>query len=154
MNSIASDSQVWQRWKRARQVTVLGVFEDSSTGTRIKAFREDLSHHLGRGCRITEHVWLFSMLRLRELREIAAEEAAASELIVIAMHNAERLPDEVKAWIDLWLQQKGERKPLLLALLDPAKEGATQATETCLREATREGGIELRVESRPEPEGR
>jgi hypothetical protein len=154
MHSTVIDAQVWQRWSHARHLKVLAAFEDSSTGTRIKAFRQEFTHHLTQGCRVIEHVWLCNMFRLRELREIAAEEAAASDLIVIALHNAERLPDEVKAWADLWLRQRADHKPLLLALLEPTKEGATRTIEMCLREAAHDGGIELLVDSVAETEGR
>jgi hypothetical protein len=154
MHSTVIDPQVWQRWHHARQLTVLVAFEDSSTGTRIKEFRQDLSRRLGQHCRVIEHVWLFNMFRLRELREIAAEEAAAADVVVVAMHNSEQLSDEVKAWIDLWLQHQGERKPLLLALLEPAREGAARTIATCLQDAVREGGNELLVESWSESEAR
>lgn len=145
---------MWQRWRDARQLALLATFEDSTTGRRVKEFRQDLSRHLGQDCRIIEHVWLFNMFRLRELREIAAEEAAAADLIVISMHDAECLPEDVKAWVDLWSRQKGERKPLLLALLEPARDGARRAVETCLQAAARAGGIDLLVESGSELEGR
>ncbi len=144
--------RVWQRWKEARHLSLLVTFEDSSTGSRVKEYRQNLSHHLGQECRIIEHVWLFNMFRLRELREIAAEEAAAADLVIISMHETPQLPADLKAWLELWLQQKGERRPLLLALLDPTKEGATRAVETDLRRAARAGGVEFLVESWTEAE--
>jgi hypothetical protein len=153
MHATVLAPQVWQRWREARQLALLATFEDSSTGTRVKEFCRDLSRQLGQDCRIIEHVWLFNMFRLRELREIAAEEAAAADLIVISMHDAERLPDDVQAWVDLWLRHKGERKPVLMALLEPAKEGARRTLQTCLQEAAREGGIDLLVQSWSESEG-
>ena len=154
MHSTVLDAQGWRRWKQARRLTVLAAFEDSSTGTRVKEFREDLTRRLGEDCRIIEHVWLFNMFRLHELREIAAEEAAASDLVVLALHNSDHLPNEVEAWINLWLRQRGDRQQVLLALLDRAREGATRTTATCLEEAAREGGIELLVETLPNSEAR
>ena len=154
MHATVLAPQVWQRWREARQLGLLATFEDSSTGSRVKEFCRDLSRQLGQDCRIIEHVWLFNMLRLRELREIAAEEAAAADLIVICLHDAESLPEDVKAWVGLWLRQKGTRKPVLLALLEPSREGAVRTVETCLQKIARDGGIELLVDSWPEAEGR
>ena len=111
--------QVWQRWKAAKQLALLATFEDSVTGMRVKEFCQGLSRNLGQQCQIIEHVWLFSTFRLRELQEIAAEEASASDLVIISVHQAEGLPDEVKSWIDLWLSNKGARPAVLLALLEP-----------------------------------
>ena len=94
--------RVWQRWRAAQRLALLATFEDSITGTRVKSFCQGLTRDLGADCRIIEHVWLFNTLRLQELREIAAEEASASDLIIISAHGAKALPDEVEGWIDLW----------------------------------------------------
>jgi hypothetical protein len=93
---------MWQRWREAKRLALLATFEDSATGMRVKEFCQDLSRSLGQECQIIEHVWLFSTLRLRELQEIAAEEASTSDLVIISVHQAKSLPDEVKSWIDLW----------------------------------------------------
>ena len=154
MNPTVTDPQVWQRWKAAKRLVLLAVFEDSVTGRRVKEFCQGLSRNLGQQCQIVEHVWLFSTFRLRELQEIAAEEASASDLVIISVHQAESLPDEVKRWIDLWLSHKGARHGVLLALLDPDYEGDTSATETYLRETARRGGLEFLVESNETPASR
>jgi hypothetical protein len=154
MHSTVIEAQLWQRWKGAQQLVVLVAFEDSSTGARVKEFRQDLPRRVGNQCRIIDHVWLFSMFRLRELREIAAEEAATADLVVLAMHNAEQLSEEVKSWLALWLPHQGPRKPLLVALLDPPREGVVRTIETCLRELAQAGGNEILVESWLDHEGR
>jgi hypothetical protein len=141
------DYQVWERWKEAKRLALVATFEDSVTGLRVKEFCQGLARSLGQRCQIVEHVWLFSTLRLRELQEIAAEEASAADLIVISVHQAEGLPDEVKSWIDLWLRQKGSRQSVLLALLDLPDEGTSGSTEAYLEDIARRGGVELLVES-------
>ena len=154
MDTTLTKPQLWQRWKEAKQLGLLAAFEDSITGTRVKEFCQGLSRDLGQHCRITEHVWLFSTLRLRELREIAAEEASASDLIIVSVHQAEHLPDEVKSWIDLWLQHKANHSAVLLALLDPADEDAPSSTRTYLQDVARKAGMTFLVESTEEPETR
>ena len=121
---------------------------------RVKEFCQGLSRNLGQQCQIIEHVWLFSTFRLRELQEIAAEEASASDLVIISVHQAEGLPDEVKSWIDLWLGQKGARHAVLLALLDPAYEAVPGPTQAYLRDVARRGGMEFLVESSEAPPSR
>jgi hypothetical protein len=147
MNTTVTVPHVWHRWKEAKRLVLLATFEDSVTGMRVKEFCQGLSRDLGQQCQIIEHVWLFSTFRLRELQEIAAEEASASDLIIISVHQAESLPDEVKNWIDLWLGQKGARHAVLLALLDPPYEGASRSTEAYLQEIARRGGMEFVVQS-------
>jgi hypothetical protein len=151
MNTTVTDSQVWQRWKEAKRLVLLATFEDSVTGQRVKEVCQGLSRSLGQQCQIIEHVWLFSTLRLRELQEIAAEEASVSDLVIISVHQAEGLPDEVKSWIDLWLSHKGARHAVLLALLDPAYEEVPGPTQAYLQDAARRGGMEFLVESTEVP---
>ena len=146
MNTTVADPQVWQRWKEAKRLALLATFEDSVTGMRVKEFCQGLARTLGQECQIIEHVWLFSTFRLRELQEIAAEEACASDLVIISVHQAESLPDEVKSWIDLWLRQKGTHRAVLLALLDPAYEGSSSSIRRYLQEVARRGGMEFLVE--------
>jgi hypothetical protein len=138
---------VWQRWKAAKRLALLAIFEDSVTGMRVKEFCQGLSRNLGEQCQIVEHVWLFNTLRLRELQEIAAEEASASDLVVLSVHQAEGLPDDVKNWIDLWLRQQSAHRAVLVALLDPPYEGASGPTEAYLEEIATRGGMEFLVES-------
>lgn len=139
--------QVWQHWREAHQMALLAAFEDSTTCTRVKEFCQGLSRDLGSDCRIIEHVWLFNTLRLRELQEIAAEEASASDLVIISTHQAGSLPDEVKGWIDLWLQQRARHPAILVALLDPDYEGASSAVKTYLQKVASRAGMEFLVGS-------
>ena len=114
---------------------------------RVKEFRQRLSRELGSDCQLIEHVWLFNTFRLRELQEIAAEEASASDLVIISTYRAGTLPDEVKGWIDLWLQQRASQPAILLTLLDTDYEGASNAVEAYLQKAARQGSMEFLVGS-------
>lgn len=147
MDTTITTPQVWQRWKEAKQLGLLAAFGDSATGTRAKEFCQGLSRDLGPQCRITEHVWLFSTFRLRELLEIAAEEASTSDLVILSVHQAQNLPDEVKTWIDLWLGQKARHAGVLLALLDPDNAADAGSILAYLQAVATRAGMEFLVES-------
>jgi hypothetical protein len=147
MDTAVIKPEVWHRWKQSHRMALLAAFEDSSTGTRVKDFCKSLSRDLGSRCRITEHVWLFNTFRLRELQEIAAEEASASDLIVIAAHRAGSLPDEVTSWIDLWLRQEVKHPGVLVALLDSAEDDTPNPVQTYLQGVAKRGGMEFLVDS-------
>ena len=147
MNPTLIKPRAWQHWKETNRVTLLATFEESIAGSRVKAFCQGLSRDLGADCRIVEHVWLFSTFRLRELQEIAAEEASASDLIIVSVHQSERLPEEVKSWIDLWLRPTVRHPAVLLALLDPEGEDAPNGVQAYLQDAARRGGVEFLVET-------
>ena len=153
MDITVAHRQMSQRWRQSKRMSLLAAFEDANGGTRVKEFCQGLLRDLGSECRVIEHVWLFSTLRLRELQEIAAEEASASDLVIIAAHRAGGLPKEVEGWIELWLQQKARHSAVLLALLDPDYEGASTAIQNYLRQVAKRGKMEFLVLSKDEPEG-
>jgi hypothetical protein len=151
MGITSAKPQVWQRWRAARRLSLLATFEDSSSGTRVKEFCQSLIQELGSQCRVFEHVWLFSTLRMRELRQIAAEEARASDLIIVSVQRSDELPGEVKDWIELWIRQNLKQPVVLLALLDPDYEGASTAVQSYLRDVAHRGHMEFLVLSRRVP---
>ena len=148
MHTAISNPRVWERWREARRLVLLEAFEDSATGARVKEFRQDLFQQLGQRCQIIEHVWLCNMFRFHELQEIAAEEAAVADLVVIAAHDATSLSEEVKGWMDLWLRQKSTRNAVLLALLESAPEEGPGPIEVYLEDVARRGGMEFVVDTR------
>jgi hypothetical protein len=146
MHTTLAKPRLWQRWKDAQQLTLLATFDDSVTCTRVKEFCQALGRDLGGGCRLIEHVWMFSTLRMRELQEIAAEEAAVSDLVIVSTYQPDGLPEEVKSWLECWLQHVGPRKAVLLALLDRDPEGAPNPARVYLQAAARKAGVEFLLE--------
>jgi hypothetical protein len=148
MHAAITDLEIWGRWREARRLVLVEAFEDSATGTRIKEFRQTLSEQLGPGCQLIEHVWLFNLFRFHELQEIAAEEAAAADLIVISVHDPESLPDEAKRWMDGWLRRGTARHAVVLVLQDSPPDAESRPVEGYLQEAARRGGMEFVLETR------
>ena len=91
-------------------------------------------------------------LRTPQLRAIAAGEAAATDLVIVSVHHAETLPDEVKSWIDLWLKHKRSHPAVLLALFDPLHLGTSGSIQVYLREVARRGNMEFLARSEEKPE--
>jgi hypothetical protein len=103
-------------------------------------------------CELTKELWLLTELRTTDLRAIAAKEAAAAELVIISVHHAETLPNEVKSWIELWLKQKGKRSEVLLALFDPPYRGTSSSIQAYLRAVAERGNMEFLARSEETPE--
>jgi hypothetical protein len=87
-------------------------------------------------------------LRWPKLKAIAADEAAAADLVVLSLHPAERLAGQVEEWVDLWFERKGPRSRLLLVLLEETDPGTTASLLGCLREICKRGNLELIAQSR------
>jgi hypothetical protein len=82
-------------------------------------------------------------LRTPQLKAIAAREAAAADLVIVSVHHAETLPNEVKSWIELWLKQRSSRPAVLLALFDPLYLGTSSSIQAYLRGVARRGNMEF-----------
>ena len=146
MNTLIEYHRLGERWKEAHRLVLTAAFEDSATCARVKDFCLDLSRELGDHCHVIRHVWVFSTFRMPELQDIAAEEAALSDVVIVAARHAEGLPEEVKSWIEKWLQQKGNRMTTLVALLDRAYDGAENPIRVYLQQVARTGGVDLMVD--------
>ena len=152
MDTILSRLRVWPLWQKVKRFAVSAVHEDSATGARAEEFCQTLAKCLGRTSEISKEMWLLTELRTSQLRAIAAREAAAADLVIVSLHHAETLPNEVKSWIDLWLKQKRSRPAVLLALFDPLYLGTSSSIQVYLREVARRGNMEFLARSEEKPE--
>jgi hypothetical protein len=154
MDSMISKLRVWPIWKELKHFAVSAVCEDSSTSGRVDEFCRSLSRDLAPKCTLAKEIWLFNELGVPQLRAIAAGEAARAHLIIISVHHAESLPDWVKSWIDLWLEQSRNRSIVLLALFDPVYQGTSSSMKAYLEEVAKRGGIEFLTKSEEAPDYR
>ena len=152
MDATLSRLRVWPVWQKSKCFAVSAVHEDSATGARTDEFCQTLSKCLSRDCKMTKELWLLTELRTSQLRSIAAREAASADLVIVSVHHAETLPNEVKSWIELWLKQRGSRPAVLLALFDPLYLGTSSSLQAHLREVARRGKMEFLARSEEKPE--
>jgi hypothetical protein len=105
---------------------VVAAYEDVESGKHAKETYDFVVASLGPDCRPANRMWKFEVLDIPQLRELAAEDAAMADLIIISCRGQAELPAGVKAWIDLWLAEKGN-VIALAALFGPPTAQATQA---------------------------
>jgi hypothetical protein len=74
---------------------------------------EYMVEQLGGQCLFANQMWKFDVLAVPKLKEIAAKDAAAAEIIIVSAHEGRQLPKEVKAWIELWLSYKTQATALV-----------------------------------------
>ena len=133
---------------------VVAVYEDFATCARVNESCRSLARDLDHDCELIKQAWLVNLLRLPQLRAIAAQEAASAELIIVSLHEAESPPDEVKGWIDLWLQEAPPRPSVLLVLADVVYHEEDRALPTYLEGVAKRGNMELVVQPWQATEGR
>jgi hypothetical protein len=147
MDATLTKLRAWPAWQKLKRIVISAVHEDSATGARADDFCQSLARSLGRNCEVAKELWPLTELRTPKLRAIAAAEAAAADLVIISVHHAEALPGEVTSWIDLWLKQKGNRPPVLLALFDPLYLGTSNSMQVFLQEVARKRNMEFLARS-------
>lgn len=84
-------------------LNVVIAYEDLETGKRAMKTYDYLVEHLGDQCLFGNQMWKFDVLAVTKLREIAAKDAAAADIIIISAHEGNDLPNEVKSWVEQWL---------------------------------------------------
>ena len=88
--------------------------------------------------------WLpFHLLGRPELASDAVQKASEADVVVFAMSASGDLPDEIKLWIERWLNKRGEREGALVGLLN-REEPHEMASfrEIYLRHIARRAGMD------------
>jgi len=123
---------------------VVIAYEDFETGKKAKKTYDHLIENLGQEYRLNHQMWKFEVLEIRSLREMAAKDAMAADIIILSSHGSHPLPEGVKAWMEEWLSEKGNALALV-ALFDSesADPENSRATRAYLAEVAKRGQMEL-----------
>jgi hypothetical protein len=130
-------------------IKVVIAYEDVSTGRRAMSTCKRLFEQLGQDFEFQTTLWKFEVLRVSQLKQIAAQDAAEADLVVIATHGQRGLAAEIKDWIETWLGRKREGDKALVALLGSTKEhakGQLQAhryLQDYLQEVTQKANVDF-----------
>ena len=130
-------------------LNVVMAYEDFDTGKHAKKTYDFLVENLGHECHFNHQMWKFDVLGISKLREMAAKDAAMADIIIISCRGTE-LPAEVKAWIELWLQDHSH--PIaLVALFDRRSDDLDQARASLeyLQAVAKRGQMEFFVQPDP-----
>ena len=121
---------------------VLIAYEDFETGKQAKRTYDFLLQNLGQECHFEHQMWKFDVLSIPKLREMAARDALAADIIIISSHGGESLPEHVQEWIESWLGQP-TNSIALVALFDFANDKIlnTRGIRNYLADAARRGGM-------------
>lgn len=88
--------------------------------------------------------WSFQLLSHPSMAPGAVEKAAGADVVVFAMEGRGDLPEEIKLWIEKWLNKRGEREGAIVGLLENEEEwpGAASFREIYLRHTARRAGMD------------
>ena len=121
---------------------VVIAYEDFETGKHAKTTCDFLTENLGPDCHVNTQMWKFDVLAIPKLREMAAKDAAAADIIIISCRGDSDLSAPLKAWIESWLADK--RSALaLVALFDRPQDHLFQSrsVQDYLAEVAKRGNM-------------
>jgi hypothetical protein len=95
--------------------------------------------------------WSFTLLSHPTMAHNAVEKAASADVVVFAMEARGDLPEEIKLWIEKWLNKRGEREGALVGLLGGGDgiQDAPTFREIYLRHAARRAGMDYLSHAAP-----
>jgi hypothetical protein len=123
---------------------VVIAYEDFETGKHAKRTYDFLTENLNKECTFTNQMWKFDVLGIPNLRQMAAQDAAQADIVIVSCHGQNPLPAEVKAWIELWISE-GIHPVALVALFDEdgSSHPQTEATKAYLEQVALRVGMEF-----------
>jgi hypothetical protein len=120
------------------------VYEDFRAARQAKQAYDFLVANLTNEWQITSQMWKFELLRIPDLRALAAEDAMLTDLIIVSCNGDGELPADVRTWIEMSLGSKADAVALV-ALLDcqPGQAERAQVTQAYLEHVAQRAHMEF-----------
>ena len=124
--------------------SVVVVYEDAATRERAVTFCDQLVSRYWAKCEFDVSWWPFTMLDQAAAAKEAVERAAQADLIVFSATPEGDFPPPVKAWVESWLNQRGEREGMLVGLMEPGADAGNREGQKhhYLRKAAHHGAMD------------
>ena len=106
-------------------LNVLIAYEDFEAGKRAKETYDFLVANVAHDYQFSNQMWKFEVLSIPKLGEIAAQDAALADIVIISCQGHD-LPAETKAWLELWLGQRIRAIALVALFAQPNLVGAAK----------------------------
>jgi hypothetical protein len=109
--------------------------EDAMAARRAHGLYHRLASRLSADLKFTQRAWGFPDLENSLLRQTATQEAAKSDMIVLALRGDRALPEAVRAWLETLPTLRRSNSAALVVLLEqPDEEQHVPALRDYLRE--------------------
>lgn len=128
----------------ATPLNIVVVFADTMLAKKSTQIYNDLIEQFAPDCVFNASWWKFDRLLQPHLFETARHTAAEADIVIVAAHAREDLPEAVKGCIDLSLHKATKQDRLLIALLGVSTDErpVDSAANQFLRTAAQEAGME------------
>ena len=130
---------------------VVVIYETAAIREHAVKFCERVAHEPESAGTAEMNWWSFHLLEHRAAGADAAQKAALADVVIFAMDAAGDLPDEIKLWIETWLNRRGEREGALVGLLarEERPNDVAPFREIYLRHIARRAGMDFLSHAAP-----
>ena len=109
------------------KLDVMLVHEDLPAGRRGKEVLDLVAVNLEPDANFLVNLWNFEILRDPALQDQAVLDAARADIVLLSAHGRAKLPAAVRAWLEVWLDRKGDSPCALVVSLDTGVRESTAA---------------------------
>jgi hypothetical protein len=106
---------------------VMLVHEDSPAGRRGKEVLDQVALNLEPKADFLVNPWNFEMLSNPGLQAQAVQDAAHADIVVLSAYGRAKLPAAVRAWLEVWLDRRGDSPCALVVSLDASVRELSEA---------------------------
>jgi hypothetical protein len=111
----------------ALALEVMLVHEDLPAGRRGKEVLDQVALNLESKADFLVNPWNFEMLHNPTLQGQAVQDAAHADIVVLSAHGRAKLPAAVRAWLEVWLDRRGDSPCALVVSLDASVRESSEA---------------------------
>src|SRR5438128_7460923 len=124
--------------------SVAVIYEDKAAREHAVKFCDHLVERFWASHGFDVSWFPFSALQEEQTAKEAAQKAIEAEVILFATRTEGEMPLEVKAWIESWVIQRGDREGSLIGLTDPGTSLGHRPPEkyVYLRAVAHRGGMD------------
>lgn len=128
----------------APPLNIVVLFADVVMARRSLRIYNDLIDQFAPDCVFNASWWQFDRLQRPEWSEAASHAAAEADIVMVAAHADDALPDVVKAWMHMTLGQSAKPDRLLIGLLGATTtlDRGESPVDRYLQTAAQEAGME------------
>jgi hypothetical protein len=119
-----------------RSLSMSVVYEDSDTHRQATAFYEFILRQLDESACVSATWWRTSLLGDPKLSRVAAHAIAASDLILVSVHDGSEPSNLIKEWVESW-PIDSRRPPRMVGLLDGRVEDSNSDWDEYLQDVAR-----------------
>jgi len=129
-----SDHETFERTRedggnrqRLPAIDAVVAYDSFDSGMRAKEILNRLARALGSQLTLNITMWKFDVLEFDKLQDMAANDAAEADIIIISTSGAGELCPGVQRWVERWLSRKQRESSTFVSLNEADPDGTAES---------------------------